>query len=417
MSHPYQLATSVESLPNGLTLVAAPSVTTGVATVAVHIGVGFRSEPADCSGMAHFFEHLMFGGSANVAPSGHFAAVESVGGRVGGHTRHDYTELFDTVPSHALGDVVRLEADRLSGPRLDSETLRVQLDVIKAELEQVAGTPYGGFPWRLLPSAMYSTHPNTHDGYGDLDTLATVTPEHAARFFRTWYAPHRIVVTLEGDLTSSGIAAARDSLAAIPARPGDDAPVDISEPPQQRDRHDVVRARNTPRPAWAVGFRLPDPRHDPLLFAGCTALAMLLPVQEPAMGLTARSGWYGVPADARVPDALVLSTHPRPGVTGDQLVEMVRESLAPWRAENPSPPVLETAEARLRLQQYQRAERPAHRARRLGAAQLLFGDALLDNAIDPADALDRDHLAAAAEYLIEQAVGTTLVLPPDAGVS
>ncbi|WP_170837474.1 M16 family metallopeptidase [Actinopolyspora xinjiangensis] len=415
MSYSDRATPSVEILSNGLTLVTAPAVTTGVATVAVHVGVGFRSEPADYSGMAHFFEHLMFGGSANVAPGGHFAAVESVGGRVGGHTRHDYTELFDVVPAHALGEVVGLEADRLSEPRLDPETLRTQLGVIRAELEQVGATPYGGFPWRFLPPTMYSTHPNIHDGYGDLDTLATVTPGHAARFFATWYAPHRIVVTLEGDLRPSALAAARESLSAIPASPdSDEGEIDVSEPPRQRDRHEVVRARNIPEPVWAVGFRLPDPRRNPLVFAACTALATLLPVHDPAAGITARSGWFGTPADARSPDPLVLSTHPRHGVGGDQLIEMVRELLAPWRDGRPRPAVLETAPARLRLWQYQRAERPAHRARRLGATQLLFGDPLFDHTVDPARALDRDLLGAAAEHLLGQAVGSILVLPSEA---
>lgn len=56
---------TAEALENGLTLVWAPEVTAGVATVAVHVGVGFRAEPVECQGLAHLFEHLMFQGVAN----------------------------------------------------------------------------------------------------------------------------------------------------------------------------------------------------------------------------------------------------------------------------------------------------------------------------------------------------------------
>lgn len=48
---------SVERLANGLTLAWAPRVTAGVATVAVHVGIGFRAEPEHCAGMAQLFEH------------------------------------------------------------------------------------------------------------------------------------------------------------------------------------------------------------------------------------------------------------------------------------------------------------------------------------------------------------------------
>ncbi|WP_222192526.1 M16 family metallopeptidase [Modestobacter italicus] len=407
---------SVETLPNGLTLVVAPAVTAGVATVAVHVGVGSRAEPAAWSGLAHLFEHLMFAGSAHVEPGGHFAAVEAVGGRVGGHTRLDHTELFDVVPAEAVPDVVGLEADRLAGPRLAPDTLATQVDVIRAEVaQQVTGAPYGGFPWLYLPPVMYPSPRNTHDGYGDVSALAEVTVEDCARFFDTWYDPRRVVVTLEGDVTASADAA-RELLAAVPRRgTGPLPPTGLDEPLLTADRHEVRAARNVPEPVWAVGFRLPDPVRSPALHAACTALTLLLPVHAPELRLTARSGWYGVPADARSPDALVLSTHPRPGVTGGQLTAGMRDLLAQWGRRAPAPPVLRTAAARLRLVQHQRAERLGHRARRLGACQLLYGDARLDESLDPAAALDRDLLADAAEHLLDQHVASVLVEPAGTG--
>lgn len=403
---------SVETLPNGITLVAAPSVTAGVATVAVHVGVGFRAEPAGSSGLAHLFEHLMFAGSSSVPPGGHFAAVEAVGGRVGGHTRHDYTELFDVVPAAALPEVVALEADRLAGPRLDPATLATQVDVIRAEIaQQVTGVPYGGFPWLQLPPVMYSDPANTRDGYGDAAALERVSVDDCAEFFRTWYDPARIVVTLEGEFDGS-LDAARDVLAGVPAHSGPAAGVAmIEEPPLLTDRHAATRACNVPAPVWAVGFRLPDPARFPTLYAACTALSLLLPAQDPELRLTARTGWYGIPADAHCPDVLVLTTYPALGVGGEQLTDAVRQVLDRWARTAPTPPVLQTAAARLRLAGYRRTERLGHRARRLGAGQVLFGDACLDERVDPVRALDRDLLGDAVDYLAGQHVASVVVEP------
>ncbi|WP_164477954.1 M16 family metallopeptidase [Nocardioides pantholopis] len=402
----------VETLGNGLTLVTAPSVTAGVSTVAVHVGVGFRAEPADCSGLAHLFEHLMFQGSAHVEPGGHFRQVEAVGGRVGGHTRHDYTEFFDVVPSEALLETVRLEADRLAGPRLDRATLDTQVEVIRAEIaQQILGVPHGGFPWLHLPPVMYSMPANTHDGYGDVAALSAVDVAACERFFADWYAPHRVVVTIEGDVGDDAERARiRELLAAIPARPAS-AAVATDEPALTADRHRTVAAANAPEPVWAVGFRLPDPLRSPELYGACTALTMLLPVHAPQLRLTARCGWYGVPLDARTPDALVLSTYPRPGVAAEPLTEAMRELLDQWRRDRPAPGVLATARSRIRLGQYQRAQRPGHRARRLGAAQLLFGSVGVDAAADPATALDRDLLDAASAFLLDQHVASVLLEP------
>ncbi|MDT9593115.1 insulinase family protein [Nocardioides zeae] len=406
---------TLETLPNGLRLLLAPATTAGTTAVAVHAGVGFRGEPADSSGLAHLFEHLMFAGSAGVEPGGHFAAVEAVGGAVGGHTRHDYTELFEVVPAHAVDEVVRLEVDRLAGPRLDPATLATQVEVIRAEIaQQVDGVPYGGFPWRHLPPAMFDTSPHVRDGYGDVAALRRVGVDDAAAFFDHWWAPGNLVVTVEGDLDHLDVGRTRELLSALPARAVPPA-TPLAEPALAADRHLEVAAANVPAPVWAAGFRLPDPALSPRLHGACTALAGLLPAQEPALRVSARSGWYGVPLDARDPDVLVLSTHPRPGVDGAPLLAAMRDLLAAWAPGAATPALLGTARTRLALGEYARGERLAHRARRLGAATLLLGSTDVLASADPTTCLDRDLLGEAAAYLLDQHAGTVLVTPGPAG--
>lgn len=404
---------ATQTLPNGLRLQLAPGTTAGVTTVAVHAGVGFRAEPIEFSGMAHLFEHLMFAGSRSVEPGDHFSTVERVGGMVGGHTRHDYTELFDVVPAHAVDEVVRLDVDRLQAPRLDPASVATQVEVIRAEIaQQIDAVPFGGFPWRHLPPAMFRGAAHVHDGYGDIPALRTVTADDARAFFEHWWSPANLVVTIEGELSGLDVDAAVSALAALPARAAPTPPV-LDEEPLATDRHLVVHAQNAPAPQWAVGFRLPSAIDSPRLHGACTALAGLLPAQAPALRLGARSGWYGVPLDARDPDVLVLSTHPRPGVGGEPLTSAMRELIDTWRPGAPTPSLLASAPARLALADYSRAERPGHRARRLGAARILFDDLDVLTAADPAHTVDRDLLGEAARFLLDQRVGSVLVLPEE----
>lgn len=55
------------SLENGLRVVLDYDPTQAMAVVDVLYNVGSRDEHPGHTGMAHLFEHLMFGGSANIA--------------------------------------------------------------------------------------------------------------------------------------------------------------------------------------------------------------------------------------------------------------------------------------------------------------------------------------------------------------
>jgi predicted Zn-dependent peptidase len=79
------------TLPNGLRVLLAPDRASPVVGVAVHVDVGFRSEPVGRTGFAHLFEHLMFQGSESLEKLAHFRHVQGSGGTFNGSTHQDYT--------------------------------------------------------------------------------------------------------------------------------------------------------------------------------------------------------------------------------------------------------------------------------------------------------------------------------------
>ncbi|HEY3610560.1 MAG TPA: pitrilysin family protein, partial [Pseudonocardiaceae bacterium] len=188
------------TLANGLRVVLAPDRTIPVVGVSVHYDVGFRSEPEGRTGFAHLFEHLMFQGSESLDKLAHFRHVQSSGGTFNGSTHPDYTDYFEVLPSAALERALFLEADRMRAPRITEENLRNQVDVVKEEIRlNVLNRPYGGFPWINLPSVLYQTFPNAHNGYGDFTELEQASLDDCASFFDTFYAPGNAVLTLCGD--------------------------------------------------------------------------------------------------------------------------------------------------------------------------------------------------------------------------
>jgi len=92
-----------------------------VAHVDVTYHVGSAREEIGKSGFAHFFEHMMFQGSDNVADEQHFKLITESGGTLNGTTNKDRTNYFETVPSNQVEKMLWLEADRM-GFLLDAVT-------------------------------------------------------------------------------------------------------------------------------------------------------------------------------------------------------------------------------------------------------------------------------------------------------
>ncbi|MGW2042516.1 M16 family metallopeptidase [Streptomyces virginiae] len=303
------------TLPNGLRVVLSPHWPTPRAAVAVHYGVGFRSERPGQEGMAHLFEHLMFRGSASIADGAFFDGLLPLAGAANGTTHQDYTDYFQTVPAQALEQALFREADRMRAPRFAPAELSAQLVEVAREIRHMRdGRPYGGFPWPLLPQALFRTFANAHDGYGDPEQLGRITPEDCARFFDAYYAPSNAVLTVVGPQGP-------EQLGDLVERHFGDVPAravatrqPLGEPAPDRDR---LLRRTDPRAvrrAVAVGHLLPDPTTELPAYVANMVLAELtgrpgasslpLPFTGP---VGAGCGFFG-PLDAVSPDVLVVTS-------------------------------------------------------------------------------------------------------------
>ena len=133
-------------LDNGLTVIVHEDHSDPLVHVDVTYHVGSAREELGKSGFAHFFEHMMFQGSENVADEEHFKIISEAGGTLNGTTNSDRTNYFETVPVNQLEKMLWLESDRM-GFLLDAvtqEKFEVQRETVKNERGQrVDNRPYG----------------------------------------------------------------------------------------------------------------------------------------------------------------------------------------------------------------------------------------------------------------------------------
>ena len=401
-------------LDNGLRVVLAPDTSSGVVGVAVHYDVGFRSEPQGRTGFAHLFEHLMFQGSESLPKLEHFRLVQSSGGSFNGSTHTDYTDYFEVLPAAALERGLFLEADRMRAPRITAENLANQVDVVSEEIRlNVLNRPYGGFPWIDLPPVLFDSFANAHNGYGDFVDLNAATVADCADFFETYYTPANAVLTVCGDFEDAqAIEEIHRHFDDVPYRPAPVRP-SFAEPRPTSARRAEKLDPLAPAPAFAVGWRLPDPVGDLPGYLAHVLLGQVLSDGESSRlqsAVVARAGlateiWAGPglmggPLDARDPDVFVVGALHAPEVSGETVREAAFEQISAVASTGPDEPERRRAIARFTAGLYRENDSISARTRSLGSLELLHGRAELLSEI-PAllDTLGTAEIAAAAATL------------------
>ena len=85
------------ALQNGMQVVVVPDHRAPIVTQMLWFKVGAVDDPPGLSGMAHFFEHMMFRGTTTV-PGEQFAqTVARNGGEENAFTTHDYTCFYEQI--------------------------------------------------------------------------------------------------------------------------------------------------------------------------------------------------------------------------------------------------------------------------------------------------------------------------------
>lgn len=260
------------TLPNGLRIIHNYDSATAMVALNVLYNVGARDEDPEMTGLAHLFEHLMFGGSANIPDFD--SAIENAGGWNNAWTSNDFTNFYDILPAHNAETAFWLESDRMLALAFSDKALEVQRNVVIEEFKQVClNKPYGDMGHHLR-SLIYTTHPYRFPVIGkEFSHIERVTQNDVRNFFYSHYAPNNAVIAISGHISwEETLRLVNKWFGDIPRR--DITPRLYGAEPEQIAPRTKNIIGNVPQTALTIAF--PMPGYDSQLYIPCDIITDLL---------------------------------------------------------------------------------------------------------------------------------------------
>lgn len=243
------------TLKNGLRVLVHEDNSTPMAAVNILYNVGSRDESPDKTGFAHLFEHLMFGGSKNVADFDD--PIQMAGGECNAFTNSDITNFYDLVPMENLETVLWLESDRMSSLNFSKKSLDVQRKVVVEEFKETClNQPYGDV-WHHLSDLAYKVHPYRTPTIGKVPQhVEDATLDDVKKFFKKYYCPNNAILVISGNIKP-------EAAKALIEKWFDDIPSgnifvrDLPQEPKQIEFRQKENRANVPTDALYLAFHTP----------------------------------------------------------------------------------------------------------------------------------------------------------------
>ena len=243
-----------KTLGNGLKIVVWPDHDIPSANYYTFYKVGSRNEYPGITGLAHYFEHMMFNGTSRRAQGEFDRTMEAAGGSNNASTSNDLTIYTDWFPSSALETIFDLEGDRMANLAFDPKVIESERGVVYSERRLRVDNDNFGTLMEQMQATAFTAHPYQFPTVGWPSDIENWKMEDLKRFFKTYYAPNNAVLVIAGDVEPAQVFALADKYLAPLAKQPEPAPITTVEPEQQGERRLVVEKADAQAPLIAYAF-------------------------------------------------------------------------------------------------------------------------------------------------------------------
>ncbi len=186
------------TLKNGLRVLLHVDNTIPVIVYNQWFKVGSVDEKEGRTGLAHFFEHLMFKGTPKYPGKVYEDIIHGNGGANNAFTTRDYTGYYTYLPSDKLKLVIDIESDRMHNLLFNDDEIASEREVVKEERRMRYENDIFGALNELLFKTVYKTSQYRWPVIGYMEDLNATSTAELKNFYRLHYAPNNAVVVIAG---------------------------------------------------------------------------------------------------------------------------------------------------------------------------------------------------------------------------
>ena len=244
-------------LKNGMTVILHEDHTIPEVSVNTWFRVGSKDEKVGRTGLAHFFEHMMFKGTKKYPKDTYGKFLNSKGAELNAFTSNDYTGYYINLPSNHLELALDIESDRMRNLLLDPKEVNSEREVVKEERRMRYEDSIQGGVREKMAEVMYKSLPYRWLPIGSMADLNAATMDDLHAFYKTYYSPGNAVLVLAGDFKSEK---AKELIEKYYGKiPKEIIPPVVAEPEkEQTEVRKAVIERVAQAPTLAVAYPLPD---------------------------------------------------------------------------------------------------------------------------------------------------------------
>ena len=254
------------TLKNGLRIIVWPDHDIPNVVMYNYVRAGGRNEYPGITGLSHFFEHMMFNGTAKRAQGEFDETMEAAGGANNAYTSKDLTVYQDWFPRSALETIFELEGDRLKNLAIEPSVVETERGIVYSERRLRYDNDNFGRLYLDMNATAFIAHPYQFPVIGWASDIEKWTQEDLESYFKTYYAPNNLTMVFTGDVKPEEIfTLARKYFGPIAAQEPPQA-IRTEEPEQLGERRLLIEV-DAPTPLLHVAFQAgdaKDPRTLPL---------------------------------------------------------------------------------------------------------------------------------------------------------
>jgi len=428
----FEKRVTVKVLPNGLTVLVVERPEAPVFSFFTHVDVGADREYPGITGLAHMFEHMAFKGTEKIGTTNYPAekvALEKVeqaylaydrerrrevgrdekkvaelekawkdamaaaqkyvvenqfgeivqqkgGEGLNAFTTNEETAYHYSFPSNDFELWAYLESDRFLHPVF--REFYKERDVVHEERRLSESQPFGRLFEQFLGAA-YIAHPYGRPVLGWPSDLESFSETDAENYYRKYYVPANMVVTVVGDVKASeALPVMEKYFGQLPARPKPD-PLRTVEPPQLAER--IVILHETAQPIFIEGYHKPGARDkddavydalQDLMSNGRTSRLYRSLVRDKK--LAAFSGGFNEIPGIKYPNLFVFFAVSTPGHTPEELRDAIHSEIERVKNQGITDEELAMIKTRAKADLVRGLADNQGLAMQFGSAQALFGD-------------------------------------------